>query len=241
MKRIVASRPYLYLELLILTVGVPAALSTIIPIRYMLPMLWLITLYTHLIYRAVVDLPERIGWRWGALRGRTLRTVLLRFVLCTAATSALVLLWKPHLFLSFACDRPAFWALVMVAYPLLSVIPQEIIFRSFFFQRYARIFPTPLRMVLASGLLFGAAHLIFQNWVAPLMCVVGGLIFAATYQKTRSLALACVEHALYGCMIFTVGLGTYFYHGAVYSKRPERTEHACAYIGQAVKDWWEGR
>lgn len=234
MKRTILSRPYLYCELILLMVGLPLLLSTVLPIRYMLPTLWLTTLYCHIVYRLMLDAPERIYWRWQEVRWERLRPMLLRFVLCTLLTSLLVALWKPGHFLSFVCERPRFWAFVMVAYPLLSVIPQEIIFRSFFFQRYRRIFPTNALMIVASALMFGAAHLIFQNYVAPLMCVIGGFFFAQTYAKTRSLAMAVIEHALYGCMIFTVGLGTYFYHGAVYSTHEVKVSPACAFIGERV-------
>lgn len=234
MKRTILSRPYLYLELVMLMVALPLLLSTVIPIRYMLPTMWLVTLYCHIVYRLLVDASERIYWRWHEVNWRRLRPMLLRFAVCALLTSTLVALWKPGIFLSFVCERPLFWAFVMVAYPLLSVIPQEIIFRSFFFQRYGRIFPTNALMIGASALMFGAAHLIFQNWVAPLMCVIGGFFFAQTYARTRSLALACIEHALYGCMIFTVGLGTYFYHGAVYSTHEVKVSPACAFIGERV-------
>lgn len=234
MTRFVRARPYLYLELILLTIGVPLALSTIIPLRYMLPLLWLIALYCHLVYRALVDAPERIYWRWGQVNRENLRRVLGRFAACTTFTALAVAWMKPDFFLQFVCERPAFWAFVMVAYPLLSVIPQEIMFRSFFFERYARIFPKPVLMIAASGVLFGAAHLIFMNWVAPALCVVGGLFFAQTYQRTRSLALAVIEHALYGCMIFTVGLGPYFYHGAVYSKWERKVAPQCAFIPERI-------
>ncbi len=43
----------------------------------------------------------------------------------------------------------------------------------------------------------------------------GGWLFADTYRQSRSLWLVCLEHALYGDLIFTIGLGTFFYHGAV--------------------------
>ncbi len=235
MKRLVHTRPYLYVELAVLMMGVPLALSTVIPLRYMLPSLWLVALYCHIVYRAVVDVPERIYWRWNLVKWATLRPIVIRFALCALLTAMLVALWKPTYFLSFVCERPVFWAFVMVAYPILSVIPQEIIFRSFFFQRYGKIFPSNLSMILASGVLFGAAHLIFQNWVAPLMCVVGGMFFAQTYAKTKSLALAVIEHALYGCMVFTVGLGPYFYHGSVYSKfEAKAPSAACAFISERV-------
>lgn len=230
------NRSYLYLELAVLMVGLPLALSTVIPIKYMLASLWLVALYCHVVYRAIVDVPERIYWRWPQVTWANLRPIVIRFALSTLLAALLVALWKPTYLFSFVCERPAFWAFVMVAYPIFSVIPQEIIFRSFFFQRYGRIFPSTLAMVLASGILFGAAHLIFQNWVAPLLCVIGGIFFAHTYAKTRSLALAVIEHALYGCMMFTVGLGPYFYHGAVYSKfEAKQPSAACAFISQHVE------
>lgn len=236
MKRIVNTRPYLYLELAVLMMGVPLALSTVIPLKYMLPSLWLIALYCHVVYRAIVDVPERIFWRFREVKWLHLRPILARFALSLVLTTVLVALWKPTYLFSFVCEKPLFWAFVMVAYPILSVIPQEIIFRSFFFQRYSKIFPSAVSMVIASGILFGAAHLIFQNWVAPLMCVVGGIFFAHTYAKTKSLALAVIEHALYGCMIFTVGLGPYFYHGSVYSKfEAKEPSAACAYISDWVQ------
>jgi membrane protease YdiL (CAAX protease family) len=95
------------------------------------------------------------------------------------------------------------------------VLPQEIIFRLFFFERYRGIFKTRELMIIASGLAFGLAHIIFENWVAALLCAVGGILFAMTYTRHRSLALVSLEHALYGDFVFTVGLGYYFYHGSV--------------------------
>ena len=56
---------------------------------------------------------------------------------------------------NFPRATPFFWALVMLLYPLLSVYPQEIIFRSFLFHRYAIIFPKPWLMVAVSAGLFG--------------------------------------------------------------------------------------
>lgn len=215
MKHHLDTQTYRITELVLLTIVLPALLYAVIPLRYMLPTLWLTALYCHLIYRAVVDAPQRIYWRWGEVNRANLRAMAIRFAISAAILTPLVLYYKPDMFLSFVRERPAFWALVMVLYPILSVIPQEIIFRSFFFTRYQRIFTSEQAMVLASGITFGAAHLIFQNWVAPALCLLGGLIFAQTYARTKSLALVWIEHSLYGCMIFTLGLGRYFYHGAV--------------------------
>ena len=37
---------------------------------------------------------------------------------------------------------------------------------------------------------------------------------ARRYQRTGSLLVVSIEHALYGITIFAIGLGRYFYHGA---------------------------
>jgi membrane protease YdiL (CAAX protease family) len=46
------------------------------------------------------------------------------------------------------------------------------------------------------------------------LCLIGGLLFALTYQHSGSLLLTCLDHALFGNFIFTVGLGQFFYHGS---------------------------
>jgi len=119
----------------------------------------------------------------------------------------------PSKFLDLPRHHPTLWLAIMLLYPLLSVWPQEVIFRRFFFARYEKIFGTA-GLVPASALAFGFAHIIFLNWVAVVMTLGGGAIFASDYAKYRRLGLACLEHSLYGCLIFTIGLGRYFYTGA---------------------------
>jgi membrane protease YdiL (CAAX protease family) len=68
-------------------------------------------------------------------------------------------------------------------------------------------------MILASAVVFAFLHIVFRNWLAVALTFVGGLLFAASYAETGSLATSSFEHALYGCWLFTVGLGQYFYHG----------------------------
>lgn len=70
-------------------------------------------------------------------------------------------------------------------------------------------------MVIMSAIVFAYAHMLFINPIAPTFSFVAGLLFAVTYLKTKSLALVTVEHALYGNAIFVIGLGYYFYSGAV--------------------------
>lgn len=114
---------------------------------------------------------------------------------------------------ALAHERPGLWLLVLVLYPLLSASSQEVIFRVFLFHRYRRLFPLPRQGVAASAAVFALAHLLLGNWIAPLLAFAGGLLFAYTYARTRSLPLVVLEHGLWGDWLFTVGLGGFFYGG----------------------------
>ncbi len=140
--------------------------------------------------------------------------VLLRFLFLGTLLTMFVRFAMPSEFLDLPRQHPALWLAIMLLYPLLSVWPQEVIFRRFFFARYHKIFGPGV--VAASALAFGFAHIIFLNWVAVAITIAGGAIFAVDYARYHRLGLACLEHSLYGCLIFTIGLGQYFYTGAAW-------------------------
>jgi len=71
--------------------------------------------------------------------------------------------------------------------------------------------PTPPRFFLVLELL---TLFVGLPLLAVVMTSIGGLIFGWRYMKSRSLAAVSFEHALYGQLVFTIGLGRYFYHGA---------------------------
>jgi hypothetical protein len=70
-------------------------------------------------------------------------------------------------------------------------------------------------MIIMSSLIFCFAHIFAVNWVAPLLGIFGGFLFATTYSKTKSLLLVSFEHALYGNALFFIGLGWFFWGGSV--------------------------
>ncbi len=149
-----------------------------------------------------------------AVRRRIICGMGWRLALVVVASAALTQLLAPERFLSFPRLATAQWMAVMTLYPILSALPQEVIFRSFFFRRYQSLFPTNVAMLVANSLAFGVTHLIFHNWIAPTLSVVAGVMLARAYQQHRSLGLVWAEHALYGCIVFTIGLGWFFYHGS---------------------------
>jgi hypothetical protein len=151
--------------------------------------------------------------RAGELRA-ALPGVLGGWVLFTVAAVAGVAIFdRAHLF-DLPREQPLLWSLIVVFYPLLSVYPQEVLFRAFLLHRYAPLFRDDRVAAAAGAVAFGFAHLLFDNVLAVVLTVGGGWIFARRYQRSRSLMVVSVEHALYGITIFTVGLGRLFYHGA---------------------------
>ncbi len=143
-----------------------------------------------------------------------LPSLLLRDAICLVLLGLAVRFFAPELLFSFIKRSPGVWILVMLFYPLVSVYPQEMLYRAFFFHRYQPLFGNGWAMLLASALAFGFVHIIFGNWLSVVLCVFGGLLFAFTYQSSGSLLLACMEHAIFGNFIFTIGLGKFFYHGS---------------------------
>jgi membrane protease YdiL (CAAX protease family) len=153
-------------------------------------------------------------WHASVLRAAW-KPILLRWALGSAVLIALILLFDPDSFLQFPRERRVIWISVMLAYPLFSVYPQEVIFRAFFFHRYAPLFQGRRAMILASAVTFALAHLLFLNWIAITLSFAGGFLFARSYARTDSLAVVSVEHGLWGDTLFTIGLGLYFYGGAI--------------------------
>jgi membrane protease YdiL (CAAX protease family) len=148
---------------------------------------------------------------WGNVRAY-LAPMLLRDGVCLLFLGLAVRFLAPDLLFSFVKKSPALWILVMLLYPLLSVYPQELLYRAFFFHRYAPLFGNGWGMLLASVLAFGFVHIIFRNNLAVVLCVIGGFLFALTYQRYSSLPLTCLDHAIFGNFLFTLGLGQFFYH-----------------------------
>ena len=66
-------------------------------------------------------------------------------------------------------------------------------------------------MILSSALSFGFLHIMYDNAIAVGFTLLGGLVFSISYTKSRRLLVPTLEHSLYGLVIFTSGLGRFFY------------------------------
>ncbi|MFD9704193.1 CPBP family intramembrane glutamic endopeptidase [Lentzea sp. NPDC059081] len=153
---------------------------------------------------------RRSLWRPEEVR---LKPILALWLVAAAAAVVAVLVLFPDQLFALPKEQPLLWLAVLVFYPLFSVYPQELVFRAFLFERYGPAFGT--WTVAASAAAFGFVHIVFGSWVSVVLSAAGGWLFATRYRRTRSLLAASVEHALYGVLVFTVGLGQFFFHGAV--------------------------
>lgn len=211
------------IEFLALFVIAPAALAAFVPPRSMAMMLFP-TLLSSMVVCVVLlrrdpTFDRTQFWNRAGLRDG-LRGVLLRVAVLGPVVALAVWLWRPDLFLAFPRQRPEIWIIVMTFYPLLSVYPQEVIYRAFFFHRYERLLGRGWPTILASAAVFGFMHILFRNPIAIVLTLVAGVIFAYGYHHRRSTALAWIDHALWGCLAFTVGLGQFFFLGGIARSMP---------------------
>tara|TARA_R110002049_G_scaffold2960_2_gene23838 strand:- start:6724 stop:7350 length:627 start_codon:yes stop_codon:yes gene_type:complete len=134
-------------------------------------------------------------------------STLIKFLIIAIVTSTFVWLTdKPSLF-NVVLNKPVLWLLILLFYSLFSVYPQELIYRTFFFKRYKSLFKNETFFIFINAILFSLAHLLFKNTLVLLLTFIGGILFAFTYNRTKSTLLVSIEHSIYGCWLFTVGMG----------------------------------
>ncbi|MEO0621479.1 MAG: CPBP family intramembrane glutamic endopeptidase [Pseudomonadota bacterium] len=206
------SRLRLWAEFTVLFIGVPILMAVFFG-SY--PLFGAIIVLTGV---AALLLAATPGFHWGELRGwpgRSAQLPGLAIVLLTAVASLGIASWLvPERVLEFPLNRPHLWAMVMIAYPVASALPQELIYRPLFFRRYGVLFGNGMMAVWVNALVFGLGHLFYMNPVTIGLTVLAGWIFALAYRRHGFLA-AVLLHAVAGQIVFTSGLGIFFYHGAV--------------------------
>ncbi|MEM7546859.1 MAG: type II CAAX endopeptidase family protein [Pseudomonadota bacterium] len=208
-----ATRLQLWIEFTALFIGVPIIMAATLGLYPLFPVIISLAILSGVLLQFTP------GWQWSMLwRGPVLgewRLIALYFLATLATCLAVVFTLIPYRFLEFPLNRPELWIMVVLLYPIFSALPQELIFRSLFFERYGDLFPGKWAAIAANGFVFGFGHLFFDNWVTIAMTGIGGAIMGWAYLRHRSVGLAWVLHSLAGQLIFTIGLGVYFYHGAI--------------------------
>jgi membrane protease YdiL (CAAX protease family) len=205
-----------WLELAAMFVFLPAVIGYGVPPPWWIPCLWAIAALAN--WRLGREEGTKPRPFWAPIDWERVKPELVRIGLRFAGAAGLLVLAlivaMPERLFDFPREHTVLWLLIVALYPALSVYPQELLYRRYFFHRFRDLFG-PTRLMVASALAFAWMHLIFRNGFAVGMTLIGGILFADTYRRTGSLRLVCLEHALYGVMVFTIGLGQFIYHGAV--------------------------
>lgn len=200
------------LEFLLIFIGTPVVFYfDLLPIRKVVALLIVMLLCVLILWADPSYNIKKLFYRPQSKKQRN--RLLVNILIVAGSIIALVLLIHPATLLDMPRQDTQIWIIVMFLYPLLSALPQEVVYREFFYQRYEEIFPTKWALLLMSAASFSFLHIVYDNQWAILISFVGGVMFARTYQQTRSLWWVSVEHAIYGALIFTLGMRQYFYEG----------------------------
>jgi membrane protease YdiL (CAAX protease family) len=200
-----ATPRFLFFELVTLFVIFPLLyFFQLIPLHKIIPLVILFAYCVTILVLQRDENPQRFKSKanW--------KVIVIRFILI----SVLILLW-----IKYFSSQPLFTDLMAnkqllfmtLGYPFASAFPQEVIFREFFFQRYKPLFKKNINLIVINIILFAFAHIYFANWTIILFTLAGGLIFATTYLKTKSLLVVTIEHTLFGLFILSSGLSAQFY------------------------------
>ena len=198
-------KTYKYLELLVLFV--------LIPVSFLFnynPWLKLSIGFTGFIYVVFVLLKveeERLRISQSLNWYLFFKTTFTRLVVIIIITTLFVWFTNKDLLFHVLLNKPKLWLFILFIYSLFSVYPQELLFRTFFFKRYGTLFKSSVVLVFVNAILFSMGHLLFKNTLVLVLTFIGGLIFAYSFNKTQSTFLVSIEHAIYGCWLFTVGMG----------------------------------
>lgn len=211
----VLRRVWLTLELVAVYVLTPIAVYSLL-YQYRVPLFTLLPL-VFATFILLLTLDRSFSWRVALKRGISPRELASIFGILAVAGPVIALFGyydSPGSFLRFPRYSFNLWIMVMILYPLVSVTAQEVMYRVFFFHRYRALFAgDPQAGIVLNAVLFSFSHIIFQSPTTLIISFLGGLLFAWRYQSSRSYWALVLEHALYGNLIFTVGLGRYFYTG----------------------------
>ena len=134
------------------------------------------------------------------------RTFMQLGIIIVFTTIYMYVVAKSYLFY-MVIEKPQTWLLFVGIYSLLSVYPQELIYRTFYFKRYKALFTNTQLFIYVNAIIFSLAHLFFGSLMVQIITLIGGLIFAWTYHKTQSTFLVSIQHAIYGSWLFSVGMG----------------------------------
>jgi membrane protease YdiL (CAAX protease family) len=200
----------LWAEWAVLFLALPLVIAIVLPPGSMFPALFAGTAV------GLFLLHGTSGFHWrDLLRGRIEAGAVALFAAVTFAVALAVSLATTGDPLRFMRSNPGFFLLVMLFYPILSALPQELMFRALWFRRYGAILPGGWPGIVLNAAVFALAHMMYWSGIVAVMTFAGGLAFAWAQERRGSFPMAVLMHALAGQIVFALGLGMFFYSGNV--------------------------
>jgi len=192
-------------ELVLLFVALPLSYL----LEYPMPVKVTITLlgFGYVLWSLWKSKLLKLSYPKGGITNRFWKETGLKLAIIIVVTSIYVYTMAPDKLYQVVLNKPLLWVVILFIYSFLSVLPQEYIYRTYFFERYKTLFLSPWVMILVNAVLFSLAHLFLGNMLVQVLTFLGGLLFAYTYTRTKSTLLVSIEHAIYGNWLFTVGMG----------------------------------
>jgi len=179
------------------TIGYPLWVKALLAVSGFLYILVLLKKAEGISFR----IKKRIKWKAFTKR------IVMTFLIIAILTTTFVINTQPEALFIVPRTNMLLFIGILFVYSVFSVWPQEIIYRTFFFERYDILFKSRSLLIFVNAVVFSLAHLFFRNTLVLVLTFLGGLIFGMTYVRFRSTTLVTIEHALYGNWLFTVGMG----------------------------------
>lgn len=192
------------LELVVLFICIPIVLTLDFDIAYKLPLV-----LSGVVYCTWVSIRFKLISKGSLITldfKKNLTRIMITFGLVSLTSFSFIYTLHPENLFIVVKKAPVLWATILLVYAVLSVYPQELLYRTFYFNRYANVFEKKY-LILINIIIFPIAHLMFNNNLVLLVTLIGGILFTMSYIKHRSVLLTSIEHALYGNVLFTIGMG----------------------------------
>ena len=206
---------YKIIELILLSSIIPYIVLVLKLFNLIIPVLLLVCVYCIIIYCIENKNFSSEFKKIFNININILIRIIIRWIFASLILLIITFYFFNEKFFIIQNNKPEILWKIMILYPIFSALPQEFIFCKFFFYRYKSIFKSDNNLVISSALFFSITHILFLNFIAPILSFIGGLLFANTYNKHRSLLLVSIEHGLYGNTLFFIGLGWYFWGGSL--------------------------
>ena len=204
----VRTKTYRWVEILLLYIGMPLLLKfDVLPVFKLIPLFTVFVIYLYILLR-----DKTFKKRQFRLNGfNAWMMILWRSALMILFLIVFTWLIFPAQYLDLPVNNTLLWMKIVLVYPFFSVIPQELVYRVYFYHRFQGLLGNRYLLVIINALLFSFMHIIFENWVAVVLTFIAGILFSLTYLRYRSFTIVVLEHSIYGLLIFSIGPGSFFH------------------------------